>query len=87
MTAGERAAWNAALKAKAARGLTLAQVRRLPATVDVPTAATALGVGRSTLYEAIRLGSSPVKVITVRRRVVVLTADLVRLLEGGDDAA
>ena len=51
------------------KGLTLAQVRKLPATVDVPTAARALGIGKSTLYEAIKLGSSPVKTLTVQRRV------------------
>jgi hypothetical protein len=70
-----------------ARRMTLAQVRKLPATVDVGTAASALGVGRSTLYEAIRLGESPVKVLTVQRRVVVLTADLLRVLEGGGEGA
>jgi hypothetical protein len=55
----------------------------------VPTAASALGIGRSTLYEAIRLGSSPVKTLTVQRRVVVLTADLIKVLcgEGEGDAA
>jgi len=68
------------------RRLTLAQVRKLPATIDVAVAASALGIGRSTLYEAIRLGESPVKTIEVRRRVLVLTADLVRVLEGGSDA-
>jgi hypothetical protein len=62
--------------------LTLRQVRALPATVDVPTAANVLGIGRSTLYEAIRLGESPVKTLTVQRRVVVLTADLIRVLGG-----
>lgn len=70
-----------------ARRLTLAQVRKLPATVDVGTAAAALGIGRSTLYEAIKVGESPVKVLTVQRRVVVLTADLVRVLEGGEAGA
>jgi predicted DNA-binding transcriptional regulator AlpA len=65
------------------RRMTLREVRKLPATVDVPTAASALGIGRSTLYEAIRLGESPVKTITVQRRVIVLTADLIRILEGG----
>jgi hypothetical protein len=60
--------------------LTLREIRQLPATVDVPTAASALGIGKSTLYEAIKLGASPVKTITVQRRVVVITADLVRLL-------
>jgi hypothetical protein len=70
----------------AAGGLTLAQVRKLPATVDVTTAARALGVGRGALYEAIRTGESPVKTISVLSRVRVLTADLIRVLEGGDHA-
>jgi hypothetical protein len=69
-----------------ARRLTLREVHKLPATVDVGTAASALGIGRSTLYEAVRLGSSPVKTITVKRRVVVLTADLIRVLGGDTDA-
>ena len=69
------------------RRLTLREVRKLPATVDVGTAASALGIGRTTLYEAIRLGASPVKTLTVQRRVVVLTADLLRVLEGGSGDA
>jgi hypothetical protein len=68
-------------------GLTLREIRKLPATVDVPTAALALGIHRSTLYEAIRTGSSPVKTLSVQRRIVVLTADLIRVLEGDGDAA
>ncbi len=67
---------------RVARRLTLAQVRKLPATTDVATAASALGVGRTTLYESIRLGCSPVKTLTVQRRVVVLTASLLEVLEG-----
>jgi hypothetical protein len=70
----------------AARRLTLGQVRKLPATIDVPTAAIALGISRSGLYEAIRTGSSPVKTVSVKRRIVVLTADLIRVLEGADPA-
>ena len=57
-----------------------------PRDVDVPTEASALGIGRSTLYEAIRSACSPVKTIEVRRRIVVLTADLLSVLEGGSDA-
>jgi hypothetical protein len=66
---------------------TLAQVRNWPATVEVGMGAKALGIGRTTLYEAIRAGQSPVKTITVQRRIVVLTADLIRVLEGGGDVA
>ena len=69
-----------------ARRLTLAEVRKLPATVDVETAAAALGVSRSTAYEAIRCNAFPVKVVTVSRRKVVITASLVALLEGTGDA-
>jgi hypothetical protein len=66
--------------------LTLREIKDLPATIDVPTAAMALGIGRATLYEAIRTGRSPVKTISVRRRVMVLTADLTRVLEGSEVA-
>ena len=69
------------------RRLTLAEVRKLPATIDVDTAATVLGCSRSTAYEAIRTGTFPVKVITVSRRKVVVTATLVALLEGGSGDA
>lgn len=65
-----------------ARRPTLAEVRKWPATVDVETAAAAVGVSRSTAYEAIHAGTFPVKVITVSRRKVVITATLVALLEG-----
>lgn len=70
-----------------AQRMTLREIRRLPATVEVATAATALGVGRSTLYEAIRTGQSPVRTITVGRRILVLTADLIRVVGGDGDGA
>lgn len=66
-----------------ARRLTLAEVRGLPATVDVGTAAAALGVSRSAAYEAIRRGEFPAKVITVMSRKTVITATILELLEGG----
>ena len=69
------------------RRLTLAEVRRLPATVDVETAAAVLGCSRSTAYEAIRTGTFPAAVVTVSRRKVVVTASLVTLLEGGSGDA
>lgn len=69
----------------APKRMTLAQVRELPATVDVPTAAGVLGISKSTLYEAVSSGMSPVRTVTVGRRVVVITADLIRVVEGGGD--
>lgn len=67
--------------------LTLAQIRKLPATVDVETAAAALGVSRSTAYEWLRAGEFPAKTISVRRRHRVITASLLQLLETGNGAA
>ena len=59
---------------------TLAEVREWPATVDVATAARALGVATSTAYEWIARREFPVRVLTVGRRRRVVTADLIRLL-------
>ena len=67
--------------------LTLAQVRKWPPTVPVEDAARALGTSRSTAYAAIQSGTFPVATIRVSRRLRVLTADLVRVLEGGRPAA
>jgi hypothetical protein len=69
------------------RGMTLAQVRKLPAAVDVATAALALGVSRASLYAALARGERPVQVITVGHRMKVLTASLVAVLEGRGDRA
>jgi hypothetical protein len=65
----------------------LADVRNWPATVSVAQAATALGCSKSHLHERIKSGDSPVKTIPFGTRHVVITADLVRLLSGGTEAA
>ncbi|MGH3248191.1 MAG: helix-turn-helix domain-containing protein [Trebonia sp.] len=66
---------------------TLAEIKTWPPTVDVPTAALALGVSRSTLYEAVRSGRCPVEFVMVGRRTRILTAALVRTLEGSTAVA
>ena len=66
---------------------TLAEIKSWPPTVDVPTAALALGVSRSALYEAVRSGRCPVESITVGRRTRMLTAALIRTLEGSATVA
>lgn len=66
---------------------TLAEVRKWPATVHVPQAARALRCSKSHLYELIKRGESPVKTLSFGRRHVVITADLVRLLSGEEQAA
>lgn len=61
-------------------GPTLDEIRDWPATVDVRTAAKALGIATSTAYEWIRLGEFPVALVSVRHRHRVITAGLVNLL-------
>ena len=61
-------------------GLTRAELLALPVTVDVPTAARALGLGRSTAYELARRGEFPCRVLRVGRSYRVPTADLMRVL-------
>ncbi len=69
------------------RPLTLAEVRRWPPTVNIEQAARALGVSRSSLYQAVGEGCAPVEVIRVRRTMRVLTHSLVELLEGSRAAS
>lgn len=69
------------------RPLTLADVRRWPPTVDVGTAAKALGVSRSSAYAAISAGTFPAAVITVGHRKKILTHSLISVLEGTSSAA
>jgi excisionase family DNA binding protein len=50
-------------------------------TVDVPTAASLIGVHSDTAYAAIRAGEFPATVVRVGRKIRVTTASLRRLLE------
>jgi predicted DNA-binding transcriptional regulator AlpA len=61
---------------------TLAQIKKWPAVVSIPQAATAIGCSRSQLYELVKRGEAPVRTIPYGRRHVVITASLVALLEG-----
>ncbi|MGQ4343703.1 DNA-binding protein [Streptomyces sp. SAS_275] len=61
---------------------TLADVRKWPATVSLPKAASALGCSARHLQERVRRGDSPVKTLPFGNRNVVITADLIRLLSG-----
>jgi hypothetical protein len=65
---------------------TLDEIRTWPATVSVPTACSALGIGKSCGYEAARRGVFPARVIRVGARYRVVTATLIPLLSGEDDA-
>ena len=59
---------------------TLEQVRQWPATVGIPPASAALGISRSHGYELAARNEFPARLIRAGGRVVVITADLIRLL-------
>lgn len=68
--------------ASAARSApTLDEIRSWPATVGVPEAARAIGVSKSHLYELVKRGEAPVRVLSFGTRHRVVTASIVRLLE------
>lgn len=64
---------------------TLADIRGWPATVDVPTAALALGLSRSHAYALARAGQFPAKVLIAGGRMRVITASLLALLSCGPE--
>ncbi|MGW3031280.1 helix-turn-helix domain-containing protein [Streptomyces sp. NPDC001178] len=58
----------------------LEELVALPATVNVTTAARALGISRDKAYALIRSGSFPVRTLPLGSTVRVPTAELWRLL-------
>ncbi|MCU1691883.1 MAG: integrase/resolvase-related protein [Frankiales bacterium] len=60
--------------------MTADEVLALPAVVDLPTAARALGLGRSAAYQLVRAGQWPTPVIRVGKLIRVPTAPLAALL-------
>lgn len=67
-------------KRQMSKGMTLVELLALPLTVDVSTAARALGLSRSTGYELARHGEFPCRVLHVGSSYRVPTAELVRVL-------
>ena len=61
---------------------TLCEIRNWPPTCDPASAALALGISRSTAYETLRRGDFPAQALRVGGRWRVITASLIRLLEG-----
>lgn len=61
-------------------GLTPAELRSLPVTVDLVTAGRAFGVGRTKAYQLARTGRFPCRVLCIGRNYRVLTADLLAAL-------
>lgn len=56
--------------------MTPTEIDDLGVSCDVPTAARALGIGKTSAYTAIREGTFPVPVLRVGARYVVPTAGL-----------
>jgi hypothetical protein len=59
---------------------TLQEVRQWPATVGIPLASAALGISRSHGYELAAQDVFPARLIRAGGRLLVITADLVKLL-------
>lgn len=64
-----------------AAGLTLEDIRRWPAAVNVEDYARAFGISRAGAYESIRAGTCPVRVVKVGGRIKVVTASILRVLD------
>jgi predicted DNA-binding transcriptional regulator AlpA len=60
--------------------LTEEQIRSLPPVVDVPTAASVLGLGRTAAYELIRCGKWPTPVLRLGKLIRIPTAPLLDLV-------
>lgn len=56
------------------------ELAALPAVVDVPTAAEALGLSRTAAYELIRVGGWPTPVFRLGRLIRIPTAPMLSLL-------
>lgn len=59
---------------------TAAEIASWPPTVSVRDACRALGISKSAGYDAITRGQFPVRVIRAGSRLLVVTADLARVL-------
>lgn len=62
-------------------GPTADEIRAWPATVDLATGGSALGLSRSYSYELQRRGEFPIRTLKVGGKTRVITADLMRLLD------
>lgn len=70
--------------------MTLADLRNLPATVDLQTAAKVLGLGRTKAYELAQRGTFPVRLLRIGQTYRVSSAELLALLgivDAGSGAA
>jgi predicted DNA-binding transcriptional regulator AlpA len=65
--------------------MTVEDLRSLPPTLDVPTAARLFGIGRTAAYQAIRAGTWPTPVLRPSARIMrIPTASVLELLGLGE---
>jgi predicted DNA-binding transcriptional regulator AlpA len=62
--------------------ITLDEVRAWPPTVDVDEASRALGISKGHIYNSIKRGQFPIKIIRIGSRTKIVTASLITFLEG-----
>jgi excisionase family DNA binding protein len=61
------------------------EIRRLPAALTVVQAASLLGIGRSSAYQAVKSGVWPTRVLRIGRTIRIPSADVLALLGIGTD--
>jgi hypothetical protein len=61
-------------------GMSLAELRELPAVVDLVTAGSALGLGRTKTYQLAQAGEFPCRIIRIGKRYLVPTPELLTFL-------
>lgn len=61
--------------------MSLNRAQELPAMVDVVTAATVLGIGRTAAYELIRTDAWPTPVLRLGKLIRIPTASLLELIQ------
>ncbi|WP_200800085.1 hypothetical protein [Jatrophihabitans endophyticus] len=59
------------------------EIRAWPPTVPIVKGGAALGYGANGTYAAYKSGDFPLQVLKIGRRLRIVTAELVRLLEAG----
>lgn len=63
------------------------ELDQLPPLVDVPTAATILGIGRTLAYDLVKTDRWPTPVLRIGKLIRIPTAPLARLMAGDSPAS
>lgn len=72
---------------RSSNALQRSDLLRLPAAIDIETAAKAFGLGRTTAYALAKADEFPCMLIKAGRSYRVVTADLLRVLQVTPDSS